>query len=432
MKKKNLFKTAIPGFLLLSAPAVSQAAFTAGNLVVVTVGGSASINLAQTVTLNEYNISGPTFPATAIPHVMPSSGSLSFSLSGANDHDGLLRLSENGQYLTIGGYRADAGALDPRLSTAAQVNRVIGVIDGNWNIDTSTALTDAYDNTTIRAVSATSTLSFYTFGAGNYVDLNTGNTISTISGGLRYVDHVGSTVSTNLSQTQALNATLQPDDIRGGLIAGNQVYITTGSGSSYPEKGAYKTHTALPTSGAQAMDGVMTSSDTDVTHTGSDDTNVPKSDMVLLDLNLNIPGYDTAYTTGGKKEYEKWSLVEETPGHYDWQRTSLKTSATAKDINALDATISGFTNAGVPIVDLFAATESGVYKITDNTGYNSVFNTAFGSTSLVPTPASGNLRGIVILGAVHVVPEPVELSIAGVAGAIAFLRRRRNSERTTW
>src|SRR5690606_33182414 len=77
-------------------------------------------------------------------------------------------------------------------------------------VDTTTALTDAYDRTDITAVASDDGKRFWTAGDGKYEDVVNGSLaneflVPTTTGGLRFVANIGDTTTVNLSQTQTLN-----------------------------------------------------------------------------------------------------------------------------------------------------------------------------------------------------------------------------------
>jgi hypothetical protein len=341
-------------------------------------------------------------------HPISSSGATALTLSGAGAHDGHLNLSSDGQYLLLGGYRADAGAPNPSATTAASVNRVIGRIDSSYTANTSTGLQDAYDHTEMTAVLSDNGQRFWTAGSGSYDDENLGISVPITSGGLRYVSSVGASTTVNLSQTQTIptGAGLQPDSLRNARIIGGQIYITTPSAESFGNRGAYATGVPLPTSGAQTMIPVINNQE----GMAPDPTGkqVPKTDLILLDLDATVPGLDTAYTTGGKADYEKWSLVGGT-----WIKISNKTVPSGEDVQAFDA-IS--TPSGV---QLYATTISKVYSLLDTAGYDADFSQTFPATPLISAEDGTQFRGIVAL-----VPEPSSLAFVALSG-LALLRRRR-------
>jgi hypothetical protein len=396
----------------------SHASFDPGTLVVVKVGDGTSAvpfdsnNLAQSVSLDVFNASSA---ASVESHALPSSGVGAFALSAKNDdHDGHLNLSAGNGYLTLGGYRALPGSAYPVLQSPTAVPRVVARVDSNWNADTSTAITDAYDHVTITAVATTDGQHFWTGGDGAYTVGAT--SVLTTTGGIRYVNGLGASTTTNLSQTQTTTATLKPDGVRNLRIVDGQLQFNTASQGSFTNRGVYRTTDALPTSGPQTAIGIITNHEgfaTDFFGNSDPDTKGkfhPKSDSYFLDSDGNGAA-DLCYSTGGKAELEKWSLVGTS-----WLRTGLLSLFnSSEEINALAAT------TGPTGVTLFAATDAGVYKLFDTGGYNGtiVSDTTFGANYFITAPANTQFRGLAII-----VPEPTSM-LAIFASVMAASRRRR-------
>jgi Bacterial Ig-like domain (group 3) len=147
-----------------------QKAFTPGDFVVIQ-RGDGTVNLGSNsylVFADEYapntNNSGSTTAATlvqaiAMPNVDAGTQHALF-LSGQNGAEGLLNLSANGYFLTLGGYDLPAGRTFITSTFPYQYPRSIAEINGAANVDTSTAigtLNGTGTPVTITAGSATST-----------------------------------------------------------------------------------------------------------------------------------------------------------------------------------------------------------------------------------------------------------------------------------
>lgn len=399
-------------------------------IVAVQLGDGASPvgDTAQAVSLSEFSLAGST--GTLLDsHSIPSTGAAALTLGGAGGHDGHLNVAGNGQYLLLGGYRANAGAPNPVAQSAADVNRVIGRISlSDWSIDTTTALADAYSGGELDAVVSDNGLHFWTAGDG------TNNGSPSTGGGLRYVDHLGAGTTTNLSQTQTIPSPsgLDPDSMRSARLVNGQLYITTASQGSFGNRGLYATTDPLPTTGPQTMIPLMNNnegnSSSSVQEMAPDSKGkwVPKSDIVFADLNPAVPGLDTAYSTGGKNEVAKWSLIDNGLGGYAWKQvqvsTFLNNGNDGLDVNALDLVVNPDDS-----VDLFVANDAGIYRLIDSTGYVGVqppaaagFVTINDVPYYITAPANTKFRGIAIVA----VPEPASLGMLAIA-ALGLLQRRR-------
>lgn len=414
-----------------TAVASATAAFGAlssGELAVLRMGdGSSSlgsdVTTAQPVFIDVYDLVSGTVTSS---HPIDSAGATALTLGWSGGHDGQLSRSSDGRYLLFGGYRADAGSADPAAQSASDVNRVIGRVDlTDWTIDTSTALTNSYNNAEMTAVVSDNGQRFWTAGS-----LSGDATTSTPdSGGLRYVASLGNSTSVNVGQTQFAGATLEPDSMRNARIVDGQLYITTASQGSFTNRGLYKTATPLPTSGPQLVQGLMNnnegnsaSSDQELTPDSSGKW-VPKKDFLLLDLSPLVPGYDTAYGTGGKAEYSKWSLISDGAGGYTWKQVQIVTLKNSADVNSLEYLLG--TNGEVK---LFAATDLGIYRFEDTAGYIATQpSLAAGSVVIISpayyitAPADTKFRGIESLAAV---PEPTAFGLTAVAMVMAGRRRK--------
>ena len=186
--------------------------FTGGNLVVVRVGdGSSSLSPSATsVYLMEYTPAGSLVQTIALP-TAASGANRPFTIGGSTTSEGFLKLSVDGQHLTLAGYAATPGTASVAGTTAISVNRVVAVVNVHGAIDTTTALQDAYSGGNVRSAVSTDGTNFWLGGDG-----------SVSSGAPRYT-----TLGTNLS-TQICNV---PFNILVVGISGGQLYESSGSGS---------------------------------------------------------------------------------------------------------------------------------------------------------------------------------------------------------
>jgi hypothetical protein len=241
MNKPHLLGRLLPLAVLsfLAPAALAQTPFTIGNIVVVRVGdGGAALSTASAPCfLDEYTTSGTFVQTIALPTVA-SGSNLPFSSSGSLSSEGFLNVSENGIYLLLGGYGETPGVSGAVARTdSTVVPRVIAVVDIAGNVDTSTALTDAYSstgssNSPLRSVLSTDGSQFWTSGTGQVF----------ASAGMRYVANVGATTSVQLNGASTNN--------RAASMFLGQLYTTTASGANI---GVNTVGTGLPTTAGQPV-----------------------------------------------------------------------------------------------------------------------------------------------------------------------------------
>jgi len=262
-------------FVTASVPA---APFTAGNLVVYRIGnGTGSLlNTGNPVFLDEFTPAGVLVQSIALPTAVNGTQKRLIA-SGTAGSEGQMTRSADGRYLVMSGYDATPPHSSSLTGTAsATVNRVIGRVDALGNMDTSTALTDAYDANNFRGASSSDGTHFWIAGNGN-----------STTGGVRYVASLGATTSTQLSTTN--------NNLRQPAIVGGQLYVSSGNGSTVR---LGTVGSGLPSTAGQTI----------TTLPGYPVTQSPNA-FVLLDLNETVAGVDTLYiaddggTTGGILKY---------------------------------------------------------------------------------------------------------------------------------
>lgn len=344
--------------VLLALSVNGYAQFVPGNLVVYRIGtGSGSlVNTGSAVFLDEFTTTGTRLRSLAIPSTDPDGAGPNKQLiaSGTATSEGLLSRSADGRYLVLAGYAANTGGATSLAGTAgATVPRVVGLVDYQDNINTSTALTDFADGNNPRSATSTD-------GTGVWV---TGG-----AGGIRYAA-TGATTSLQLSTSSA--------NIRQAAIFNNQLYISTGSGSTI-RIGAVGTGTPV------------TSGQTITNLPGFSTTNSPYQFM-LFDMDAGVAGPDVLYVASDDANaLSKYSLVA---GSWVLNGTI---GVSADSYRGLTGTISGGT------VTLYAIRKGGsgatgggeLVLLVDPSGYNGAFS---GTPVLLATAAANTaFRGIAL------------------------------------
>src|SRR6266404_3829133 len=177
----------------IAAASSFAAAFTPGDLVVVQYGdGSAALSSGATAAfLNEFGVGGGSALQTIALPTATSGGNRAFTVSGSANSEGFIKLSTDGQYLTLGGYDAALGTLAVASTAPATVNRVVALVSANGSIDTSTALNNVSGN--LRAVASDNGTRFWT---------------SSSLVGFGYVASLGASTATQLATSPSNTRTL--------------------------------------------------------------------------------------------------------------------------------------------------------------------------------------------------------------------------------
>lgn len=334
------------------------AAFTPGNLVVARVGtGAGALNNAGTaVFLDEYTPAGVFVQSVALPTAV-SGANRRFVTSGSATAEGALLRSVDGRYITMGGYDADPGTAAIGTTLSASVNRVVMRADASSVVDTTTALTDAYDASSIRSAVSTNGTDFWLTGGNN------GPRYATLSG----------TSSTVVSSTVT--------NTRVAGIFGGQLYISSASGTF---KGVNQVGTGLPT----------TSGNTTSLLNGFDPLTTSAQNnygFYFADANTLYLADERALPNGG---IQKWT---QSAGVWSLQYTM--NAGLARGVRHVEGkVVAGVTTLYVTTVGVNAAGVTDLATVTD-TGVlsaftvlsTSVFNTAFRGVAFAPEAGSATV-----------------------------------------
>lgn len=329
---------------LLASRAPAQ--FAPGNLVVVRVGdGSAALSNAATAAfLDEYTPAGVLVQSVPLPTV-PSGPNRALTNSGTATSEGFLNLSADGHYLLCAGYDAAPGTAAIAGTTSALVNRVIARIDLNGNINTTTALNNAFSAGNPRSASSDDGTDLWAAGS---------------VGGIQYATLGGTTAV-------ALNATA-PTNNRVVQVVGGQLYCSSASGAF---QGVSTVGTGLPTTPGQTitiLPGFPTAAG-------------PSSyDYFFADANTLYVADDRTTIAGG---IQKWTFSGGT-----WTQQYTLNLGTPSGCRGLTGTVSG------GVATLYATTT--FTNPSGNTQLVTVTDTGAGSTVSVIATALANtaMRGV--------------------------------------
>lgn len=409
---RAVFAGSLVVVLLGSVPrGLAQQAFTPGNLVVLQVGdGTSTLGpTAAPVSVVEFTTAGVqvgsplALPSTTVPGTFNLGN---FSLGGAVKTEGGLRLSADGHYLTAIGYDAAVGTAggsgvggvgsNTTISNSAStvINRVIARIDASKSaagIDTTTRLSDAFNQDSVRSVISSDGSQFWA-----------GGKASDSSGGIRYVGSLGATTSTSVVSTEVRQVTIAADR----LFAATTTAIN-GVGNNVPPPTAASSLSSLGVSPSNPNSYVFLDRDPNVGATG-------------------LNGLDTLYVANAN--------VGSALLKYEWDPSTSTWVArgTVSNSGTVGGTNSGLFGLAAQIrangVNLYAtdmAASSALLSITDSSGFGGDIT---GSLSVLVQANSGTaFRGLDF--APTPVPEPVSALFFGMVGlAVTSLFRRSSGK----
>jgi hypothetical protein len=267
--------------------------------------------------------------------------------SGSATSEGFLNRTVDGQFLVMAGYDAAPGTTGITTSTSITTNRVIGRIDANGTIDTTTALTDALSGGNPRSVISVDGTSFWLTGTGNLG-----------VGGIWYAT-LGATTATQLS--------IGNNNLRVVNIFGSQLYASTSSGNSV-RVGTVGSGT--PTSGSPTYSNLP----------GFPTTGSPYG-FVFFDLSDSVAGVDTLYVAddGSGQGITKWSF-----NGTDWAQNNLIQLTAVRGLAG--------KLVGSNVVLYFTVNGNKLQTMTDTAGYNANNNGT--ATNLADAAVNTAFRGV--------------------------------------
>ena len=176
---------------LVTSSEAHAARFTGGDVVVYRVGSgsSALTNAAAPVFLDEYDAAGTRLQSVALPKTS-AEGNHRLTASGQSRSEGLIDRSSDKRFVVVTGYDAAPGATGPgglslTTSSPTSVSRVLGLVDANGTVDTTTVLKSATTASIIRSATTTDGEHLWaTGGNGGIVTEGRGrSSASTVAGG---------------------------------------------------------------------------------------------------------------------------------------------------------------------------------------------------------------------------------------------------------
>jgi hypothetical protein len=157
----------IPTSTVLLAPV----AFTPGNIVIQRTGsGLAALgNQATVILVDEYTTTG-TYVQSVLHPTSSTGTNKRVTNSGSATSEGQMTLSLDGSKLICVGYDATIGTPSVVSTPVSSVNRIVGVVNSNGTVNSTTRITDGYDANNIRSGVTIDGTYFWTTGASGGTD----------------------------------------------------------------------------------------------------------------------------------------------------------------------------------------------------------------------------------------------------------------------
>jgi hypothetical protein len=419
---------------LLTSAAVLAAPFTPGDIVVTRyIGGTTGANEGAVgapgsgpllgsgqscvVALDEYNSSGTLVQELFMPYnsSLLSGNNKLFSGSGTQNTEGHITLSADGTHFIVAGYNFPAYVTGTNVasSAATAVNRVVGVINMNGGIDTTTAMTDVSSGQAFRSATAN--------GTDLWMNGTNGTTGNAAAAGIHYGVQ-GATTSTQVQATSNGNH-------RQLKIFSGQLYLSNNSNTA-TIRGINTVGTGLPTATGAVLGQLPGFSDV-TAPTPSNETAdgfwfKDSTTLYIADDRNGATG--SGNNDGANGGVQKWSFVDTNADTFadKWvMQYSVPMGLSLVSGNVGAHGLAGFTDLSGNAV-LFATTFDGggansnrVVMLTD-TGTQAGMAASF--TIVATSAANSAFRGVEVVPANA--PEPTTMvSVIGLAG-MALLRRR--------
>jgi hypothetical protein len=367
------------------------AAFTAGDVVVYRVGaGSATLaSVATAVYLDEYTTTG-----TLVQSIALSSGTTPFTASGTAGSEGLLTLSNNGQYLAVPGYdvaTGTTGVASTTTTSGTNLREVVG-LDATGTV-TSTTLLNAFSGNNIRsAVISDDGSTVYASGATTGIVSAATNSTSTTA---------ASIVSSTSTNNRAIG------------ISNGALFFSTGSGST---RGVY----SVPSLTGTGQTATSVATDT----YGS--TTAAASSPYGFTFATETPGAtapDTLYMIDSTNVLVKYSV---SGGTYT-PEGSLTLTGLASGTTTTGVTGMYVTGVGEELFVTTGGTGApgggGLYSVVDSLGSLGALSGSTTATLLAAAATDESFRGVAF--APTAAPEPTSLLLLGTTVLPLLGRRRR-------
>jgi hypothetical protein len=392
---KRLLALAVLGALSLTGVSTVEAdSLTYGNALVVRMGDgvTALASGAFPVYVDEYSPTGTLVQTIGIPSTSLEGNGTYFTGNPNATTEGILKVSQDGRYFTLGGYQQEFGtAGTPSTATSVAVPRLVARVDLGGSVAISAGITDAFSGQSFRSAATDDGSQYWLNGE----DASTAGS----NNGVRYVNSFAATTSTLIREGNS----------RSIQVAGSNLYYSTGAGTT---RGVFG-YTGLPTTAAAPS----------VTIAGGASP-FSVQDFMVLDLDPSVAGVDTAYVSeGGSSTLIKYTSTDGTT----WTAQGSVSTDLGGNIGKLQDVGAYLTPDGVRIyatnipspTSLSAGSISVLATLIDT---NTTVGTGISASSFTQIATAGS--NYVFRGTSVALPEPGSLGIIGAT--IMYLLRRRH------
>lgn len=343
--------------------AKGQITLTSGNLIVVRTGDGTAFTAGAAAQVSLLNVS--TSGALQNTFSFTSTGTNAFTNRIDTTTGGFTSLSQDNQYLYLGGYNADAGTTG---IDGSAMSRVVARIGFDGTVDTSTrfAFSGAIRGT---ASAGDGSSGIYVVGENRVSVVNFGATTAT---------------------------TVQTGNLRAALVVDNKLLVSSGSGTAPFSRGVAQ-YSPLPSGAATAANLITQPTGNGLTQ------------FIALDRDTGVAGIDTIYAADRDAgTIDKYS--------FDGTTWTARGTLTTAGIRGLTAVQNGLN------VDVYYTNASELRKASDSAIFNADFALSGLDTLLLSSGTNFQFQGVSFTP----VPEPSSILAigAGVMGVGAFVRRK--------
>ena len=441
-----------------------------GNGVVGAASGTYTDNQASPFTLFQYLPNGTSSATYVDSLVLPqvaSGNNFAVSAEYGSSSEGAIQLSGNGQYLTVMGYGVNAAAFNANPfaygnnaalaqsnsltgQTVAAVPRVVVTIDGNGNVNSSTAVYNVFNGNNPRSVYSATGNTFYISGQGSSGD-STGGVFYTTTGShsataITGLDTSGGTVAQDTRSVQIINGQLYVSvDSKGGSGNARSYIGTLGTAGNPPTSLANGGNgptmlTGFGNTGGTGKEVISAANTNGINKAGQTVNLSPEAfyfanASTLYVADSGSPKNNSASTALGDGGLQKW-INSKADGSGTWTLAYTISAGLNLVSNTASSGTTGLLSLTGKVVNGQVELFTTNYTVgdTDKTYLFGITDTLSATTKLggeafsilATAPADSNFKGV-SFAPVSPVPEPTTYAMFGAGLLMIWVVRRRQN-----